>query len=267
MTFMDYRRKRDRMENEAAPVRKKETAGEFLRTFAYAVLIALFFRSVAYEPFHIPSGSMLSTLYEGDYIFVSKLSYGYSRYSFPFGSTGLYDGFKGRIFESTPKRGDVIVFRLPSNPRIDYIKRLIGLPGDRLRVVNGILYVNGEQATQHRIDDFQATTADGAVKFVPRFLEKLPGGPEHVILDENPNGEVDTTDEYVVPEGHYFFMGDNRDNSIDSRYLSDVGYVPAENLVGRATIIAFSSDPAIPLARIGEWLSHVRTERLFTRIK
>ena len=246
---------------------QKETAGDLLRTLSWAILIALTFRSFAYEPFHIPSESMLPTLYTGDYIFVSKLSYGYSRYSFPFGSTGLYDGFEGRIFASEPKRGDVIVFRLPVNPRIDYIKRLIGLPGDRIRVVNGILYVNGEQASQRKIEDFQATTKDGVVKFVPRFMEQLPEGPEHVVLDENPNGEVDTTDEYIVPEGHYFFMGDNRDNSVDSRYTADVGYVPFENLVGKATIIAFSSDPSIPMVKIGEWLKHVRTERFFSRIK
>ncbi len=250
--------------SDEKPVRKKETAGDFLRTFTYAVLIALVFRSFMYEPFHIPSESMLPTLYEGDYIFVSKLSYGYSRYSFPFGSTGLFDGFEGRIFESIPERGDIIVFRLPNNPRIDYIKRLVGLPGDRLRVVNGILYVNGEEASQRRIKDLQVTMSDGRVKFVPRFMEKLPGGREHVILDENPNGEVDTTEEYVVPEGNYFFMGDNRDNSIDSRYITDVGYVPAQNLIGQAKVIAFSSNPDVPKQDVGGWL---RFDRFFTRLK
>lgn len=253
--------------SEEKPVRKKETAGDFLRTFAYAVLIALAFRSVAYEPFHIPSESMLPTLYEGDYIFVSKLSYGYSRYSFPFGSSGLFDWYEGRIFASEPKRGDIIVFRLPINPRIDYIKRVVGLPGDRVRVVNGILYINGEEASQRRIKDLQVTMPDGRVKFIPRFMERLPGGVEHVVLDENPNGEVDTTNEFVVPEGQYFFMGDNRDNSVDSRYVTDVGYVPFENLIGRATIIAVSSNPNIPMSRIGEWVNELRFERFFTRLK
>lgn len=252
---------------EQKPVKKKETAGEFLRTFTWAIAIAMVFRSLAFEPFHIPSGSMLSTLHEGDYIFVSKLSYGYSRYSFPFGSTGVFDGFKGRIFETTPKRGDVIVFRLPKNPQIDYIKRLVGLPGDRVRVSNGLLYVNGEQATQKRIDDFQEPTEGGTIRFIPRYIETLPHGPKHVVLDENPNGEVDLTDEYVVPEGHYFFMGDNRDNSIDSRYLNEVGFVPAANLVGKAKVIAFSMNPFIKSTQFSDWNKKLRFDRFFTKIQ
>lgn len=255
------------MDTEATPVRKKESTWDFLKTFFWAVCIALVFRSFAYEPFHIPSGSMLSTLYEGDYIFVSKPSYGYSRYSFPFGSTSVFDGFEGRILESTPERGDVIVFRLPKNPRIDYIKRLIGLPGDRVRMMNGVLYINGTEVPQKRIDDWQQVSNNGTVKFIPRSLEQLPDGPEHVVLNENPNFEMDTTEEYIVPEGHYFFMGDNRDNSVDSRYQADVGFVPAANLVGKAKIIAFSSDPDIAMTNVGKWMKNVRTERIFTKIK
>lgn len=247
--------------------RPKETTWDFIKTFLWAVGIAMVFRSFCYEPFHIPSGSMLSTLYEGDYIFVSKLSYGYSRYSIPFGSSSLFDGVEGRFLASEPKRGDVIVFRKPNQPKIDYIKRLIGLPGDKVQVINGLLYVNGQQATQRRIDDFQEHTPDGSVKFVPRFMEQLPDGPEHIVLDEKPDGAVDNTMEYIVPENSYFFMGDNRDNSVDSRYLADVGYVPRANLVGRAEIIAVSADPGVPFANIIAWVRNLRYDRFFTIIR
>ena len=250
-----------------ATTRPKETAWDFIKTFIWAIAIAMVFRSFCYEPFHIPSGSMLSTLHEGDYIFVSKLSYGYSRYSFPFGTSKIFDGFEGRILASEPERGDVIVFRLPINPKVDYIKRLIGLPGDRIRVINGLLYVNGQQATQKRIDDFQAPISGGGIKFMPRFLEQLPDGPEHVILDEKPNGDVDNTEDYVVPEGHYFFMGDNRDNSVDSRYLADVGYVPARNLVGHAKIIMVSANPEVPFSNIVAWFKNLRYDRFFNIIR
>ncbi len=247
--------------------KQKETTWDFIKTFVWAIGIAMVFRSFCYEPFHIPSESMLPTLYKGDYIFVSKLSYGYSRYSFPFGTSSTFDGFKGRIFATEPMRGDVIVFRLPINPRIDYIKRLVGLPGDRLQVINGLLYINGEQASQHKVKDFQATIEGGGVKFVPRFIEQLPHGPKHPVLDEKPDYEVDNTDEYTVPEGSYFFMGDNRDNSVDSRYLADVGYVARENLVGRAEIIMVSADPEVSFANIIGWVRNLRYERFFQIIR
>jgi signal peptidase I len=249
---------------ETASQKPKETTWDFIRTFLWAVLIAMMFRTFLFEPFHIPSGSMLPTLYLGDYIFVSKYSYGYGRYSFPFGSSSVFDGMTGRILASEPERGDIIVFRKPTDPKMDYIKRLVGLPGDRVQVINGLLYVNGVQASQRHVEDFQQPLADGSLKFVPRFTETLPGGVEHSVLDENPNGAVDNTEEYVVPEGSYFFMGDNRDNSQDSRYLADVGYVPRANLVGRAEIIMVSADPDVPFVRLIAWVNHLRYERFFT---
>lgn len=263
----------------SANSRKKETAGDFLKTLFYAILIALVFRSFAYEPFHIPSASMRTTLLEGDYVFVSKLSYGYSRYSFPLGTSSIFNGFKGRIFESVPKRGDIIVFRNPENPKVDFIKRVIGLPGDTIRVTNGILYINSSPVKLERIDDAQEPRPDGTLTFVARYIETLPEGKTHLVLDTNPQGPADNTGDYKVPAGHYFFMGDNRDNSTDSRYdhkegflplPSDnlgVGFVPAENLVGRAEIIAVSADPTIPVVHFAKWLEHVRFSRFFTSLR
>ena len=200
------------------------------------VFIALLFRSVAYEPFHIPSGSMLSTLYEGDYIFVSKLSYGYTRFSFPF-SPKL---FEGRIFASAPKRGDVVVFRPPGEPDVDFIKRVIGLPGDTIQMRHGRLYINGDIVEQTRDGEASVPDENGQKREVARYNEKLPNGLTHIVLDDQHEGPADNTPLFKVPENHYFMMGDNRDHSQDSRFENPVGYVPFENIVGRAEIIAFS---------------------------
>lgn len=223
--------------------KRKETPGEIIRSFLFMVLLALIFRSVAFEPFHIPSGSMLSTLYKGDYIFVSKFSYGYSRFSFPF-APKLFDG---RILSSEPKRGDVVVFRTPADTHIDYIKRLIGMPGDTIQMRHGRLYINGEMVEQTR--DGEASVPDdetGIWRNIPRYNEVLPGGVTHIVLYDNPEGPQDNTKIYKVPAGHYFMMGDNRDHSEDSRFSAETGtpggpgFVPFENFVGRADIIAFS---------------------------
>jgi signal peptidase I len=219
--------------------KRVESAWDTLRTLVYAIGLALLFRSIFFEPFHIPSGSMRGTLLEGDYIFVSKYSYGYSRYSFPFGA--MVDFFDGRIMEDQPERGDVVVFRLPTDPSIDYIKRVIGLPGDTINVKDGIVHINGKEVERESASDFAFKVGDVEKRY-PSYRETLPNGKSFMTLDETKFGEVDYTEDYKVPEGHYFMMGDNRDNSIDSRYTQQVGYVPAENLIGRAEIVLFSID-------------------------
>lgn len=223
-------------ETPSKPEKKKETTGEVIRSFLFMVLLALVFRSVAYEPFHIPSGSMLSTLYEGDYIFVSKFSYGYSRFSFPF-SPNL---FEGRILETMPKRGDVVVFRPPKDQRTDFIKRIIGLPGETIQMKQGRLYINGKIVEQTRKGEARVPDDNGGWRQAPRFDEMLPEGRIHTILDDARDGPADNTPLYTIPPGHYFMMGDNRDHSQDSRFEDPVGFVPFENIVGRADIIAFS---------------------------
>lgn len=211
----------------------KEDWKGFLKSFLLALLLAMTFRTFLYEPFHIPSGSMKPNLLIGDYIFVSKFSYGYSRYSIPFGPPL----FEGRIWETLPKRGDIVVFKQPGREGINFIKRLIGLPGDRIQVTQGVLYINGEPVPKKQ----DGTFIDSNGEEIDQYIETLDNGVSYRVLDDTPHGKLDNTDVYVVPEGHYFFLGDNRDNSQDSRVLSMVGYVPKEHLVGRAEVIFFSS--------------------------
>lgn len=209
---------------------KHEALG-YGKSLLIALFLAAIFRTILFEPFHIPSGSMKSNLLVGDYLFVSKYSYGYSRYSMPFGPPV----FEGRILagDDMPKRGEVIVFKLPGDTGTNYIKRLIGLPGDKIQVKAGALYVNGSSVPKKYKDVF--IDDDGSE--IPRYTETLPNGIKYDVLDQMLNGMVDNTSVYIVPEGHYFFMGDNRDNSTDSRFMSDVGFVPYDHLVGRAEII------------------------------
>ena len=217
------------------------------RFFLIAILIALVVRTFLYEPFRIPSGSMFPTLLVGDYIFVSKFSYGYSRYSFPFSIAS----FSGRLLQSTPKRGDVAVFRNPVQPKIVYIKRIIGLSGDTIQVRGGRLYVNNLLIDRVRVENFRE---------LKQYRQTLPSGKDFYILEESDEEIADNTRAYQVPAGHYFGMGDNRDNSQDSRYLSTVGYIPEENLIGRADLIWLSID-------FSSLIWPLRIERLFTRIR
>ncbi|OCW57703.1 signal peptidase I [Hoeflea olei] len=230
---------------------------ENVKVLIQALLLAVVIRTLLFQPFSIPSGSMMETLLVGDYLFVSKYSYGYSKYSLPFSP----DLFSGRIWSSNPERGDVAVFRLPSNPKVDYIKRVIGLPGDRVQVTDGVLYINGEAVKRELVGNYTPEGRYNQGTDVPVYKETLPNGVSYTTLDINPNSPGDNTREFVVPEGHYFMMGDNRDNSLDSRF--DVGYVPLENFVGRATIIFFSiAEDSSPL-EIWKWPTDLRLGRFF----
>lgn len=242
--------------------RKSGGVKDTVKTLVYAIAIALFVRTFAYEPFNIPSGSMKPTLLVGDYLFVSKFAYGYSRYSLPL-SLPL---FSGRIFGSLPERGDVAVFKLPTDNKTDYIKRIVGLPGDRLQVKNGVLHVNGEAV------ELEATAApfiddmDGRRIAVPEYAETLPGSDrEHFILDLTERGRLDNTPVFEVPPEHVFAMGDNRDNSLDSR-TDAVGYIPVENLIGRAEVMMFSVDGSARIWEPWKWPWAIRYDRIFKRI-
>ncbi|MFQ5984826.1 MAG: signal peptidase I [Alphaproteobacteria bacterium] len=243
---------------------RKKPSGiwETAKTLIYAALIAVAIRTVAYEPFNIPSSSMVPTLLVGDYLFVSKFSYGYSRFSLPFNLPLIPD----RIFFTPPQRGDVAVFKLPRDNETDYIKRIIGLPEDRIQVRGGILYINGEPVKRERIEDFVEVKPYGREVRYTQYVETLANGVGYRMLDLTPNGSLDNTLVYTVPPGHYFAMGDNRDNSLDSRVLDGVGFIPAENLIGRAEFIFFSTDGNARLWEIWKWPSATRFGRIFTGV-
>ena len=241
---------------------------ETVKTMLYAVIIAVAVRTFLFEPFNIPSSSMVPTLLIGDYLFVSKYAYGYSRHSFPLSLAP----FSGRIFGSDPERGDIVVFKYPPDGETDYIKRVIGLPGDRIQVVNGILHINGQPVQRERIEDYvspeyfgEAPDRRGNCHPCAQYIETLPNGVKHRILEQGDGETYDNTDEKLVPPGHSFMMGDNRDNSADSR--ATVGMVPAENLVGRAEILFYSSDGSAHLWEFWKWPSATRWDRLFSLIR
>ncbi len=237
---------------------KKEES--FLKTIFIALICAGLVRSFFFEPFHIPSSSMKPNLLVGDYIFVSKYSYGYSRYSFPFG----LNIFEGRFWASEPKRGDVVVFRLPSDPKINYVKRLIGLPGDQIQVRGGVVYINGEAIKKEEDGIFLDENIQGSSE-IKRYRETLAEGKSFAVLDQNQFSQSDDTGIYEVPQGHYFMMGDNRDNSQDSRFLEYVGYVPAQNLVGKARIIFFSNGESV--WKVWNWYKTIRLERILKKVE
>ena len=235
---------------------------ENLKTIFYALIIAGIIRSLLVQPFYIPSSSMEPTMLVGDRLFVTKYSYGYSKHSFPFSP----QIFKGRIFSSTPRAGDVVVFKTPSDNRTDYIKRLIGLPGDKIQFIDGDLYLNNNQILKSRIAKFDIIYCGNETLEVNTFEEKLPTGKVHNAVYLK-NYSYQNSDIFIVPEKHYFFLGDNRDCSKDSRYLSSVGYVHEDNLVGKAQFIFFSSDFRIgSIFSFWKWNKTIRLNRFFKKI-
>jgi signal peptidase I len=239
---------------------KRQEGGiaETARVIVHALIIALVIRTLLFQPFNIPSGSMQNTLLIGDYLFVSKFSYGYTHFSLPF-SPPLYSG---RIWSAEPQRGDVVVFRFPKDDSVDYIKRVIGLPGDRIQVRNEQVYINDMEVKRERIEDGE-TDYFGRTIAVKRWRETLPNGVSYVTL-ESPTPNLDNTKVFEVPPGHYFMMGDNRDNSSDSH--ADVGFVPFENLIGRAQVIFFSIQGEHAWA-IWTWPWSVRWGRLLSLVR
>jgi signal peptidase I len=267
---------------------KAEKQNSFLETIRFLLTVAILavaLRSFLFAPFNIPSESMLPRLLVGDYLFVSKWPYGYSRYSFPFGIVPI----SGRIPEGEPARGDIVVFKYPGDNKEDYIKRVIGLPGDIIQMKQGQIFINGGAVPKVRIADFveraspntdcrgqigapefRFTRPDGTVECrYPQYRETLPNGISYNVLDEVQGGPGDDTDVYVVPEGHYFMMGDNRDDSADSRFPlvpinrgGGVGFVPSENIVGKAVIMFFSTDGSAEWLKPWTWFTAVRWERI-----
>lgn len=265
-------------EKKAINPEEEMTLVEFVKIFVFASLVTFFLRLIVFDPFTIPSESMLPNLMIGDYLVVSKSAYGYSKHSVPLFSADIFDG---RIMESPVARGDVAVFKLPRDNKTDYIKRIVGLPGDHIQMQAGQLIVNGVAYERTRVEDFIITESDntnclryseyrvevdgGFECHYPQYRETMPNGLSYLTLDLRPQGMADDTHTFVVPAGHYFGMGDNRDNSIDSRWPSSqgVGFIPFENFVGRAITVLWSTDGGSSWFMPWTWFTASRGERMF----
>ena len=254
----------------SAATDKKDAAesggfGEIVKICAQALLIAVVIRTLLFQPFNIPSGSMEDTLLVGDYLFVNKFAYGYSHHSIPF-SPPI---FSGRVFGETPERGDIAVFKVfvPGDGWTDYIKRVIGLPGDRIQMIDGQLFINEKAVPKVRLPQDYIEGEGGATRRIPRYKETLDNGRSYEVLDMDRNGFLDNTPVYEVPAGHLFMMGDNRDNSTDSRVQSSVGFVKIENLVGRAEMLFFSVERGEAAWAFWKWPWSVRWSRIGTLLE
>ena len=236
---------------------------ENIKTVIYALIIALIIRSFLFQTFYIPSSSMEPNLLVGDRLFVSKYSYGYSRHSFPF-SPNLTNK---RYLSKNPERGDVVVFKTPADNRTDYIKRLIGLPGDTLQIIDGDLYLNSQKIQRNKVETTFNINCGNEILNTNAFEEILPNGDKYIAV-YNKEGTMLNTDKFIVPSEHYFFMGDNRDCSKDSRFLSSVGYVAFNNLVGRASLIFFSNNKKKGnFFKFWKWHKSIRIDRFFNQIQ
>ena len=291
------------------PAKNKNIAREWFNTIFYGALIAIIFRSFLLEPFNIPSGSMIPTLHVGDHIFVEKWAYGYSRYSFPFGSWKLWNG---RFWATEPEIGDVIVFRNPINESQDYVKRLIGKPGDTIQMINGRLHINGTEVVRKDPRPYVIATLPKSMRSVgyykdnmsikgnkiwienepapfkytieykpdnfcrmyngacgvfmgTEYTEILPNGIEHSIVEMTDDAHFDNTTAFTVPENHFFFMGDNRDNSADSR--AEIGFVPRDNILGRVWFTWYSHNYYAPMLSVWSWNNKMRWDRFGIGIK
>lgn len=249
------------MKRKKKEMEREDSFLETVKTITYALIIAIFIRTFLFEPFKIPSASMYPTLYIGDYLFVSKYTYGYSKHSLPL-SMPL---FSGKVFADEPKRGDVVVFKLPKNESIDFIKRVIGLPGDKIRLAHGRLYINGEVVERKQVRDFIFRDGGGNPERYMQYVESLPEGYEHKIMELSDREPMDDYREVTIPQGYFFALGDNRDKSDDSRGV--VGFVPMENIVGKARFLFFSHDSEGAWYKPWTWPKIVRWNRLFDTIE